>query len=271
MHNVRIKDYGNGKKQITLYYDVINGYDFSSSPDNKKNKFNVEELDEEALQDFLETKEENRLHSELNNFKRAKNKIYDYARCNNWDYFLTFTFSPEKVDRSNYEECKKKLTVWLNNISQRYCNGTLKYLIVPELHKDGINYHFHGLLSNCDGIIFEPSGLVDASGRTIYNLPQYKLGFSTATEISSVDKACGYLAKYVTKQLDLKLKGKRRYLASSNLDLPVEDKIYVSQYMGDYEKTIQNVVWRQLKEFNVCGETRKMVIVEIDERKEDYD
>lgn len=265
MHNVRVKDYGQGKKQITLYFDVIAGYDYSKK---KYNDFINNNGCGAVLTTSPEDKEEKNIHSELNNFKRAKNKIYDYARCNMWEYFLTFTFSPEKADRSNYEECKKKLTKWLNNISQRYCDGKLKYLIVPELHKDGINYHFHGLLSNCKGLIFEPSGHIDNSGRTIYNLPQYKLGFSTATKITDVSKACSYLAKYVTKQLDLKLKGKRRYLSSSNLLLPKEEKIYINQHLSEYEKTINNVVWRQQKEYTVCGESKKMIILEIDENIE---
>ena len=265
MHNVRIKDFGNGKKQYTLYYDVIQGYDYSQK--KIKDEFNDMINYDFGCEDILtpEEKENARLHSQLNNYKRAKNKIYDYARCNIWTHFLTFTFSPEKVDRSNYDECKSKLTKWLNNISQRSCNGNLKYLIVPELHKDGINYHFHGLLANCDGIIFEPSGLVDMSGRTIYNLPQYKLGFSTATEITSVEKACGYIAKYVTKQLDLKLKGKRRYLASTNLNVPTEEKYYINQNLDEFADTIPNVQWAELKEYTVCGEPRKLMILEIDE------
>lgn len=265
MHNVRVKDYGNGKKQITLYYNVINCHDFSDK--KAKDKFNDMINDDFECDDILtlEEKENARLHSELNNYKRAKNKIYDYARSNMWTHFLTFTFSPEKVDRSNYEECKKKLTKWLDNISQRYCGGELKYLIVPELHKDGINYHFHGLLANCDGIIFEPSGQVDRTGRTIYNLPQYKLGFSTSTEISSVEKVCGYIAKYVTKQLDLKLKGKRRYLASTNLSAPTEEKYYINQNLDEFADTIPNVQWAELKEYTVCGEKRKLMILEIDE------
>lgn len=264
MHNVRVKDFGNGKKQYTLYYDVIAGYDYSKK---SKDKFNdLINIDDVGCDDVTpEEKENARLHSELNNYKRAKNKIYDYARCNMWTHFLTFTFNPDKVDRSNYDECKSKLTKWLNNISQRYCNGNLKYLIVPELHKDGVNYHFHGLLANCDGIIFEPSGLVDRTGRSIYNLPQYKLGFSTATKITSVEKACGYIAKYVTKQLDLKLKGKRRYLASTNLNVPTEEKYYINQNLDEFADSIPNVQWAELKEYNVCGENRKLMILEIDE------
>lgn len=269
MHNVRVKDYGNGKKQITLYYDVICGHDYSKNEFKQNNdSINFDDLSQEEQDFFLACKENARLHSELNNYKRAKNKIYDYARSNMWTYFLTFTFNSEKVQRDNYDDCKNKLTKWLNNISQRHCSGQLKYLIVPELHKDGINYHFHGLLSNCDGIIFEPSGLTDRTGRTIYNLPQYKLGFSTATKISSVEKVCGYIAKYVTKQLDLKLKGKRRYLISSNLNEPNEEKYYINQNLDEFADSIPNVLWEELKEYKVCGENRKMKIIEIDENLE---
>lgn len=299
MHNVRIKDFGNGKKQFTIYAEPIisttdglekdlkkyeslmNNDIFTEEQRNlfkkmyknilgeldKRNslKDNEEELEGKDLEFFLECKENARLHSQLNNFKRAKNKIYDYARSNQWEYFLTFTFNKDKVDRSNYDECKKKLTKWLNNISIRFCGGNLKYLVVPELHADLINWHFHGLLANCDGIIFEPSGHIDNQGRTIYNLPQYKLGFTTATKVTSSEKASGYICKYVTKQQDLKLKGKRRYLISNNLDKPLEEKLYTS-YLDDYVANIKYIVWHQDKEYEILGISKKMTIIEVDER-----
>lgn len=304
MHNVRLKNFGNGKKQYTIYLDTIvstsDGLDkeleelrhkannecltdeqkifyhekfketLGKIDQREELKINEEELEGEHLDFFLECKEKARLHSKLNNYKRAKNKIYDYARANQWEYFLTFTFSPEKADRSNYDEVKKKLTKWLNNISGRYCAGKLKYLVVPELHKDLKNWHFHGLLANCDGIIFEPSGLVDKQGRTIYNLPQYKLGFSTATKISSTEKASGYICKYVTKQLDIKLSGKRRYLISNNLNKPIEEKYY-NGYIKEFQEELknnENVVWWQQKNYKVLGEERSYIIVEIDENLE---
>ena len=48
--------------------------------------------------------------------RRTKNKIYDIARCNKWDYFFTLTFNPDKVNSFNYEEVAKKLSNWFIQI-----------------------------------------------------------------------------------------------------------------------------------------------------------
>lgn len=211
-YNVRIKDFGDGKKQYTIYDEPIRSTDdglnkelerikkalsdTSISDDlrgfyqnalrhvlgeiDKKEELIIheDELIDEQLEIFQERKEKARLHSAMNNNNRAKNKIYDYARSNQWEWFLTFTFSPEKVNRSDYDECKKKLTKWLNNMSNKFCDGQLKYLVVPELHKDMTNWHFHGLFANATGIQFVDSGYIDDKGKIIYNVPQYRLGFT---------------------------------------------------------------------------------------------
>ena len=45
------------------------------------------------------------------------------------------------------------------------------------------------------------SGHTDKQGHTIYNLPQWSLGFTTAIELyDDYEKAVGYVCKYVGKQ-----------------------------------------------------------------------
>ena len=39
--------------------------------------------------------------------KRAKQKIYDLSRANEWEYFVTLTFDPNKVHRYDYTDCVK--------------------------------------------------------------------------------------------------------------------------------------------------------------------
>ena len=160
-------------------------------------------------------------------FKRSKNMIYKLA-CNNkpWDYFVTFTFNSEKVDRYNFSEVSKKLSKWLNHIKSRTCPD-FAYIIVPEKHKDGA-WHFHGLFKNCDNLNFIDSGIKDEQGRTIYNISNYKFGFTTATKLSDIDKAVSYILKYISKDLfGDNLKGKKRYWRSKNLEMPaVETAIF---------------------------------------------
>lgn len=154
-------------------------------------------------------------------FKRSKNTIYKLA-CNNkpWEYFVTFTFNSDKVDRYDFSVVSKKLSKWLNHIKSRSCPD-FGYIIVPEKHKDGA-WHFHGLFKNCDNLNFIDSGIKDNQGRTIYNISNYKFGFTTATKLSDIDKAVSYILKYISKDLfGDNLKGKKRYWRSKNLQMPV--------------------------------------------------
>jgi hypothetical protein len=69
---------------------------------------------------------------------------------------------------------------------------------VPERHKDGA-LHFHGFFSDCVKAV--DSGHKDEHGHTIYNLPQWKLGFTTAIELyGTYSSAVAYVCKYVGKQ-----------------------------------------------------------------------
>ncbi len=156
---------------------------------------------------------------------RTINKIYDIARSNCWEWFLTFTFSPEKVeDRKDYEECSKKLSMWLNRM-RKTCPDMV-YLVVPEQHKDGA-YHFHGLFSDIDNLGLVDSGTVDKDGNTIYNVGSYKFGFTTAERIRDLGRSCSYLSKYITKDLCAVTKGKRRYWSSRNVKLPVVEELHL--------------------------------------------
>lgn len=111
---------------------------------------------------------------------------------------FTLTFNPDKVDSFDYSETTKKLSKWLNNM-RRTC-PSMKYVVVPELHKSG-RWHFHGLFSNVENMVFVDSEKRDKKGRVIYNVGKYRLGFSTATKIDDVAKSITYVTKYVTKEL----------------------------------------------------------------------
>ena len=64
--------------------------------------------------------------------------------------------------------------------------------------------------------------LLSNDGDFIYNIENYKGGFSTATRIKDTKKAVSYIIKYITKELCEVTFHKRRYLPSNNLDLPVK-------------------------------------------------
>lgn len=178
---------------------------------------------------------------------RSKNNLYRIARSNKWDYFITLTFDPKLLDSTDYDTVSKKITQFFNNVRKRG-SPDLMYLLVPEFHKDGKKYHFHGLLSNCPSLIFEFSGHYDFLGEKIYNIKNWdqKIGFTTATAIRDQSRVVNYIGKYITKDLMNKLKFKKRYYCSRNVNISEEryyniDPEQLYDLVGDnisYIKTI---------------------------------
>ena len=82
---------------------------------------------------------------------RTKRTIHDYALCNDFDYFVTLTFDRNKINASDLKLIKKQVGQWLNNYKKRK-NINLKYLLIPELHKDKEHFHLHGLISGIEDI-----------------------------------------------------------------------------------------------------------------------
>lgn len=162
----------------------------------------------------------NKLRSLQESTRRTKQKIYEHARANRWEYFVTYTFNPDKVDSQDYDDCYRSISKHLKNMRLRY-SPDLKYMVVPELHKDGKKFHFHALISNIGNMVLEDSGKRDKR-KIIYNIKNYKLGWSTAIEIGEGESArtANYITKYITKGLIFFTENRQRYLVSKNLDKP---------------------------------------------------
>lgn len=188
--------------------------------------------DADIIEEMEQEERRRREESARQSKARTITSVYDISRSNKWEWFITFTFNPEKVDRYNYEICTKKLSTWLNHM-RRDCPDMV-YLVVPEQHKDGA-YHFHGLFSNAAGLQFVDSGHRDKGGKPIYNVGKYRYGFTTATRIEDSIRAASYVCKYITKDLCAATFGKKRYWASRNVrrpeiiellsELPTDEKI----------------------------------------------
>lgn len=161
---------------------------------------------------------------------RSKRNIRDLVLCNRFEYFCTFTFDAQKVDRYNYGECQKKLRKFFNHFKDRYAPDFL-YLIIPEFHKDGA-VHFHGLCSGFpDGELIKPDKVfkrVDGQLTMVPNTrgyldwPRYHKSFGVfnCSKIRNYDACAFYITKYVTKDLADMEKGKRVYMCSAGLNRP---------------------------------------------------
>ena len=127
--------------------------------------------------------------------RRARANLRRLALANDFDYFVTLTLDPAKVDRYDPAAVTKKLNQWCDNMVRRH---GLRYVLVPELHRDGA-FHFHGFFAG-RGLKVEDSGH-SRGGDCVFNLPQWSLGFSTAQRLrGEYAAAVAYCCKYVGKQ-----------------------------------------------------------------------
>lgn len=249
-YNLKLISYPNGSVQLRYYKNGI----FDKSVKDNDDVLDVLDdiTDNVSVSDYLIDK--NNLRSFTSSLNRSRNTIMQYARSNKWDLFVTLTFN-STYDRTDYLFLLNKLRKWLDNLKSRKCPD-LAYLIVPEEHKNiEVNgkraYHFHGLFANIDSLnltpAFSPSGraLYTKKGLRIYNLSDYKLGFSTATYVTDTFRCTTYITKYVTKALCIRQKYKRRFLCSHNLNKPdvynlcISDINDIYKYFAvSYEKSI---------------------------------
>ena len=182
LYNARIKLYPNDILKYTVFNKLIYNPDKAELL-NKTNK-----RDDYTKSDDPITRDDS--------LKRSKDKIFDIAFMNAdlWQYMVTLTLDKDKIDRYDKKEINKKLKKWLGHLVER---NNVNYLIIPELHKDEA-VHFHGLISG--NLKLEFSNHYDNNNRPIYNLLNWKYGFSTCVPLDDNRVAvCKYITKYVTK------------------------------------------------------------------------
>lgn len=149
--------------------------------------------------------------------RRASANIRRLTHCADMRYFVTLTLDPQRIDRFDPDTVVRRLGQWC---SDRVKRDGLCYVLVAEHHKDGA-IHFHGFINDAlemvdSGTVRRPGHkkpckprskrqraqwLADG-GQVVYNLPAWKLGFSTAIELyGDKDAAISYTCKYLTKEL----------------------------------------------------------------------
>lgn len=208
-YNRRTTDYGNGRIEVAAYHSPRLRHMGSSRKPSSREAETSDKAQEERTR--------RQVHA-------IRRKIKGYAFTNNFRWFVTLTFNPGKIDCFDYETAKTTLLKWCRRMRDWY--GQFDYLIIPELHKSGA-VHFHGLLGDI------PAHFVEAvnpktgkpiirHGRQVYNLTEWKYGFSDCEEIESPERAASYITKYVTTALltGKKMYNKKRYFNSQGLAKP---------------------------------------------------
>lgn len=224
--NARAKFYtlADGTKilwNITIFPEPIFRRDGFELAETSRPRGAVPSEDEERQSEDVAAKQE----SQRKSYNRAKNKLFDILMSNtDIGHFVTLTFNSEFVDRYSYSDIVRKLSQWLDNRVRR-CG--LRYVLVPEFHKDGA-VHFHGFM-NAEVLKIEKARspktgrLLSAKGKQIYNVTDFTMGFTTAINIGEdINEriACAkYIYKYITKSHGKKVGG-RYYLHGGALCEP---------------------------------------------------
>lgn len=239
----RYRNLLNIQRSISNNFDIaeIKNMDFCSKPLFIKEGIDV--ADEEKKRKKI-----------LYNIAKTRNKIFDIARSNDFNYFITLTYNSQSCDRYSFSDCSSKIRKFMNNFKNehKFDCPNFKYLLVHEQHKDGA-YHYHGL------IYLENADLLQLAGRQpknckqiVYNWSRWKNGFSTATEIQNQEATRKYILKYINKNIDENYqKGQRHFYYSQNCLKPqiesmisnpqmlmLYNQIYDTDRSTGYESTI---------------------------------
>lgn len=193
-----------------------------------------------------------------NNIARARSKVFELAYCNEWDYFFTGTLDKSKYDRTDLEKFHHDIVEWIRAYN-RYHKTDIKFLLVPEQHKDGESWHMHGLLKGIPVDLLHQFVKGDKMGKyiadkvlngeVIYNWPGYakKFGFCDLEPIKSHEAVCKYVTKYMNKNLGKSVSdiGAHLYYHSRGLNTAFCYAHGFSDYKftPDYENEYCKVAW----------------------------
>jgi hypothetical protein len=159
---------------------------------------------------------------ELKNILRSKFQMQRLIKSNEniFKTFITLTFKNNVTDIEKANKCFKN---WRDSIARKLKaqKKEFSYVAVPEFQKRGA-VHYH-LLSNID---LENSDIIipQKGKKKQYDVRYWNKGYSSVFPMKDVN-VVGYLTKYMTKDIDNRLWGKRRYLYSMNLKQP--NTIYI--------------------------------------------
>lgn len=167
----------------------------------------------------------------LDNAIRSKLNIERLIKTNQKEFlsFLTLTFE-ENI--TNIAEANKIFNIWRGRIKKIFPN--FKYMCVPEYQKKRetkYSYavvHYH-LITN---IPLKSSIIIPQKGkRNQYDVLYWNIGFTSAFGIDDTSKVASYMSKYMTKDIDNRLFGRRRYFYSKNLKVPKVDFWTYEEFM----------------------------------------
>jgi len=221
---VTLKFYNKNKYKLTYHKMPVRQKGFE---DAKKKKERITGVNTEKLD---------------NNISRAKNKVFEYSFCNEFEYFVTLTIDAKKYSRDDLKTYYKDFGKFLNNYNS-YNKTKVQYIFIPERHKDG-NWHMHGLVK---GIL--PKHLeVNEHGYLDWFHYRNKFGYISLDPIRNQEACSKYITKYVNKNLadSIKEVNAHMYYVSKGLNKAVEVKrgtLSDNSIPFDFENDYVKIKW----------------------------
>lgn len=181
------------------------------------------------------------------NIERAERKIREYGFCNPWEMFVTLTIDPKKHDRHDLKTYYRAFSQWLRNYQKKH-NIQIKYLLVPEKHKDGA-WHMHGFIY---GLPIEHLTLND-NGYYDWLPYRQKFGYISIDFIKDKSRASSYISKYVSKNIMALVQdlNQKMYYCSKGLK---EAEIIKKGSMTDITDPLYSTEYVQVKFYNCLDE-----------------
>lgn len=180
------------------------------------------------IKSFMDNEEQKETKTELKdgnkvedrNIIRSKLSCQRLAKANSkiWETFITLTIAENEQNIENANKMLHSFTVQIRRIKKDFA-----YIAIPEFQKRGaIHYH---LLTNIsiddDKLIYSQE-----DSPKFKHIKYWNKGFTSIEPLKGdIKKVVGYISKYMTKDIDDRLFGHRRYLYSQNLATPKESYI----------------------------------------------
>lgn len=184
---------------------------------------------------------------------RARKSVYALAACNPWDYFVTLTLSADKADRSDLSQFRARLSQYVRDCRKRQ-GVDIKYLLIPELHKDGQAWHMHGLLSGLSDSIVR----VNANGYYEWTGYVERFGYMSMSRVRSVERCAAYITKYITKSLGQRNADLGAHLYFASNGLAKEECVAIgfinnaAALNWEFENDYVKVLWSESPDFGLA-------------------
>lgn len=101
----------------------------------------------------------------------------------------------------------------------------MRYLIIPELHKSG-RIHFHGVFSDVKNWSLSPAinpytgESIIENNKQVYNLDNYKLGYTTVSKVENIEAVSHYISKNIDyKSEKVQESYEKRYYSVSSYNI----------------------------------------------------